>query len=415
MRYLKYKGYKVKQVMNLTDVDDKTIKGSTKERVPLTEYTLKYKEAFFDDINTLNIEKVEVYPEATKHIKEMTALIEKLLKKSYAYKGDDGSIYYDISKFKNYRKLANLELESLKQGERVKNDEYAKEKAQDFALWKAYDKEDGDVFWQTELGKGRPGWHIECSAMSMKYHGNSFDIHTGGVDLTFPHHTNEIAQSEGATGKKFVKYWVHNEHLLVNGRKMSKSFGNFFTLRDLLKKGHTPMAIRYVLLATHYRQQLNFTEDGLKAAENAVERLNNFIFKLRNVKSDTSNKTVDRLIEQTKIKFEKKMDDSLNISEALGVVFDFVRDINKLIDEDKISKKNAKDAIGLMKEIDSVIGVIDFKEESINKEITDLVKEREKARKEKDFARADKIRDKIKEKGFIIEDSSEGPRIKKIK
>ena len=412
-RYLKYKGYKVKQVMNLTDVDDKTIKGSRNRGIPLAEYTLKYKQAFFENIKTLNIGQVEVYPEATKHIREMVGLVKKLLKKGYAYQSGDGSIYYDISKFADYGKLAHLDMDGLKEGARIKHDEYAKEKAQDFALWKAYDNEDGDVFWQTELGKGRPGWHIECSAMSMKYLGNSFDIHTGGVDLIFPHHTNEIAQSEGATGKKFVNYWLHNEHLLVDGRKMSKSLGNFFTLRDLLNKCHKPMAIRYILLTTHYRQQLNFTEESLKAAENAVERLNNLIFNLRNVTSASDNKAADRLIEQTKIKFERKMDDDLNISEALAVIFDFVRDVNKLIDTNRISRKNAKDVIESMKKFDTVIGVIDFKEESIGKEILNLVNEREKARKEKDFAKADKIREKIKEKGFIIEDSKEGSRIRK--
>jgi len=412
-RYLKYKGYKVKQVMNLTDVDDKTIKGSRNRGIPLAEYTLKYKQAFFENIKTLNIGQVEVYPEATKHIREMVGLVKKLLKKGYAYQSGDGSIYYDISKFADYGKLAHLDMDGLKEGARIKHDEYAKEKAQDFALWKAYDNEDGDVFWQTELGKGRPGWHIECSAMSMKYLGNSFDIHTGGVDLIFPHHTNEIAQSEGATGKKFVNYWLHNEHLLVDGRKMSKSLGNFFTLRDLLNKCHKPMAIRYILLTTHYRQQLNFTEESLKAAENAVERLNNLIFNLRNVTSASDNKAADRLIEQTKIKFERKMDDDLNISEALAVIFDFVRDVNKLTDTNRISKKNAGDVISLMKKFDTVIGVIDFKEESIDKEILGLAEEREKARKEKDFARADKIREKIKEKGFIIEDSKEGSRIRK--
>ena len=378
-RYLKYKGYKVKQVMNLTDVDDKTIKGSRNRGIPLAEYTLKYKQAFFENIKTLNIGQVEVYPEATKHIREMVGLVKKLLKKGYAYQSGDGSIYYDISKFADYGKLAHLDMDGLKEGARIKHDEYAKEKAQDFALWKAYDNEDGDVFWQTELGKGRPGWHIECSAMSMKYLGNSFDIHTGGVDLIFPHHTNEIAQSEGATGKKFVNYWLHNEHLLVDGRKMSKSLGNFFTLRDLLNKCHKPMAIRYILLTTHYRQQLNFTEESLKAAENAVERLNNLIFNLRNVTSASDNKAADRLIEQTKIKFERKMDDDLNISEALAVIFDFVRDVNKLIDTNRISRKNAKDVIESMKKFDTVIGVIDFKEESIDKEILGLAEEREKA------------------------------------
>src|SRR3989338_1743942 len=226
-RYLKYKGYKVKQVMNLTDVDDKTIKGSRNRGIPLAEYTLKYKQAFFENIKTLNIGQVEVYPEATKHIREMVGLVKKLLKKGYAYQSGDGSIYYDISKFADYGKLAHLDMDGLKEGARIKHDEYAKEKAQDFALWKAYDNEDGDVFWETELGKGRPGWHIECSAMSMKYLCKTFDIHTGGTDTMFPHHENEKTQSEAAPGYKDVNNWLHCEHLMVEGKKMSKSLGNF--------------------------------------------------------------------------------------------------------------------------------------------------------------------------------------------
>ena len=409
-RYLKYKGYKIKQVMNLTDVDDKTIKGSINEGIPLAEYTLKYKQAFFEDIKTLNIEKVEVYPEATKHIREMVSLVKKLLKKGYAYKSEDGSTYYDISKFKDYGKLAHLDLKELKEGARIKHDEYEKEKAQDFALWKAYDDEDGNVFWQTEIGKGRPGWHIECSAMSMKYLGESFDIHLGGVDLIFPHHTNEIAQSEGATGKRFVKYWLHNEHLLVNGRKMSKSLGNFFTLRDLLKKGHSPMAIRYTLLTTHYRQQLNFTEESLKSAENTIQRLNDFMLKLEEAKESRSNKRVNGLISKTKKSFEKEMDDDLSISNALAVIFDFIREINKL----KIGRKDAEKIHKLMMDFNNVLGFIETKKEELDKDIEKLIKEREEARKNKNYKKADKIRNNLKKKGIILEDTPDGVRWKKI-
>jgi len=409
-RYLKYKNYKVKQIMNLTDVDDKTIKGSRKEGVVLAEYTLKYKEAFFEDIKKLNIENVEFYPEATKHIKEMVVLIKTLLNKKYAYKSDDGSIYYDISKFKNYGKLAHLDMKGLKKGARVKHDEYEKEKTHDFALWKAYDEEDGDVFWKTELGKGRPGWHIECSAMSMKYLGESFDIHTGGVDLIFPHHENEIAQSEAATKKKFVKYWIHNEHLLVDGKKMSKSLGNFYTLRDILKKGYNPKAIRYLLLSTHYRQKLNFTFKVLEAAKNSIDRLNNFVFNLKNIKETKDNKEVSALIKKVKEEFEKEMDDDLNISKALAVIFDFMRDVNKLI----ISKKDAKEIYNVMFNFNKVLGVLEEKEEKISKEIQDLINEREKARKNKDYKKADEIRNELRKKGFIIEDTKEGPRLKKV-
>jgi cysteinyl-tRNA synthetase len=262
-RWLEYRGFEVVHVMNITDVDDKTIKGSRKRNVPLREYTDYYMKAFFEDIDTLKIERANYYPRATEHIPEMVALIKRLMERGYAYKGEDGSIYYAISKFKEYGKLSRIKVDDLKAGARVKVDEYGKEEAQDFALWKAWTQEDGEVFWDTEIGKGRPGWHIECSAMSMKYLGETFDIHCGGVDNMFPHHENEIAQSEAATGKKFVNYWLHNEHLLVEGKRMGKRFGNYYTLRDLLKMGYDPKAIRYLLILTHYRQQFNFTFEGL--------------------------------------------------------------------------------------------------------------------------------------------------------
>jgi len=238
-RYLEYKGYEVTQVMNITDVDDKTIAGSRAKKVSLSEYTKKYIDAFFDDLDTLNIERADFYPEATTHIKEMVELVKKLLDKGFAYRSD-GDIYFKLSSFKDYGKLSKMKLENLKIGARVGKDEYEKEEASDFALWKGWDEKDGDVFWETEIGKGRPGWHIECSAMSMKYLGEHFDIHTGGIDNMFPHHENEIAQSESATGKKFVNFWLHSLHLIVEGKKMSKSLGNIYTLRDILEKGYNP-------------------------------------------------------------------------------------------------------------------------------------------------------------------------------
>src|SRR4030065_1580791 len=272
-RWLKHRGFKVTHVMNLTDVDDKTILGSKKQQIPLRQYTEFYAKAFFEDAKALNIEPADQYPRATEHIPEMTTLIKQLLCKGYAYKGEDDSIYYAISKFKEYGKLSKIRVQDLKKGVRVKTDEYAKEEAQDFALWKAWTAEDGDVFWETELGKGRPGWHIECSPMSMKYLGETFDIHFGGVDNIFLHHVNEIAQSQAATGKKFVNYWLHSAHLLVEGMKMAKRLGNFYTLRDLLNKGWNPVVIRYLLISTHYRQQLNFTIEGLEASKNAPQKL----------------------------------------------------------------------------------------------------------------------------------------------
>ncbi|MAG08510.1 cysteine--tRNA ligase [Candidatus Woesearchaeota archaeon] len=408
-RYLKYKGFKVKHVMNITDVDDKTIKRSKEQKISLKEFTKKYTKAFFDGLEALNIEPADVFPKATEHIKEMAGIIKKLEQKGIAYKSDDGSIYYNISKFKNYGKFANLKMEELKAGARVKQDEYEKGQLNDFALWKAWDKEDGNVFWEIEAGKGRPGWHIECSAMSMKYLGENFDIHTGGIDLIFPHHQNEIAQSEAATGKKFVGYWLHNEWLLVEGKKMSKSLNNFYTLRDLLEKDYNPVAVRYLLMSTHYRQRLNFTLDGLEAAKNSVARINDFIFSLKNVKGKENNKKVEGLIKKAKQRFESAMDNDLSVPGALAVVFDFIRDINK----EDISKSNAKDVINTIEGFDSVFGVLKDKEK-VPEAIKKLAEQREKARKEKDWDKADKIREQIKKKGFVVEDSETGARLKKI-
>ena len=394
--------------MNLTDVDDKTIKASQSLNIKLDDYTKKYKKAFFDDIDTLNIKRADIFPEATKHIKEMVALIKTLLKKGYAYKGDDGSIYYDISKFKDYDKLSRIKIKELKAGARVSQDEYEKDNASDFALWKAWDNDDKDVFWETELGKGRPGWHIECSVMSMKYLGNHFDIHTGGIDLIFPHHSNEIAQSEAATGEKFVNYWFHNEYILVDEKKMSKSSGNFFTLRDLVKKGYDSRAIRYALLSTHYKVPLNFTFKGLDSAKNSIERFDNFILKLQNEKSKKDNKNIDKLIKEVKVKFEKEMDDDLNISNALAAVFGFMNKINK----EKISKKDAEKIVDLMKDFDKVFGILKTEKEKISKDIKELIQKREEARKNKDYEKADKIRDTLRKKDIILEDTTEGVRWK---
>ena len=279
-RWLIQRGFKVTHVMNLTDIDDKTIKGSQTQKVPLRQFTEFYVKAFFEDIKALNIQPADVYPKATDHIPEMVALIKTLMAKGIAYKGEDGSIYYAISKFPDYGKLSKIKPAELKAGARVSQDEYTKEEAQDFAVWKAWTLEDGDVFWETELGKGRPGWHIECTAMSLRYLGETLDIHAGGVDLIFPHHENEIAQSESLTGKLFSRFWLHAEFLMVEGQKMSKSLGNYYTLRDLVAKGHAPEAIRYLLASVPYRKSLNFTMDGLKAAAVAIDRLRNFKLRL---------------------------------------------------------------------------------------------------------------------------------------
>jgi cysteinyl-tRNA synthetase len=415
-RWLQHRSFKVTHVMNLTDVDDKTIKGSQKQAKPLREYTDFYAKAFFEDIQALNIEPATVYPRATDHVPEMVTIIKTLLQKGVAYSGEDGSIYFAISKFPDYGKLSHLKTAELKAGARVSQDEYAKEEAQDFALWKAYTAEDGDVYWETELGKGRPGWHIECSAMSMKYLGETFDIHCGGVDNMFPHHENEIAQSEASTGKTFVLYWMHNEHLLVEGKKMAKRLGNFYTLRDLLAKGLDPLAIRYLLLSTHYRQQFNFTFEALDAAKKAIERIANLQWRLQDANGKGGSQELERLIRTIQTCFGDAMDDDLNVSVALASLFDFVRDINNMLDSNALSKEEAAKISGLIADFDKVLGVIPKpKEETLPAEAQDLIKKREEARKAKDWKTADSARAQLNAMGITIEDTAQGVRWKREK
>jgi len=412
-KYMKYKGLKVKHVMNITDVDDKTIRGSKKEGKSLKEFTRFYEKEFLQDLETLNIQKADIMPRATEHIKEMVAMIEKLKENKYIYEKDK-STYYSIMKFKNYGQLAKLDAENLKQnadGRLQDADEYDKENPRDFALWKGHSSDDGDVFWESSIGKGRPGWHIECSAMSSKYLGDNFDIHTGGVDLIFPHHTNEIAQAEAASDKKFVNYWIHNAHLIVNGEKMSKSAGNFFTLRDLLDKGYNPKAIRYELLSTHYRQRLDFQEKNMENVKNTLDRFKELIIKLDNVTSDKDNKKIHALIDKVKKEFENHMDDDLNIAGALSEIFTFIREVNKI--SEQISKKDAQDVKETLLSFDSVLGVMEFDDMKIPAEIKKLAEERLKAREDKDFDKSDKIRDEIKKKGYSLDDTKEGYIIKK--
>lgn len=417
-RVLEYAGYKVTQVMNLTDVDDKTIRGAKEAGVSLKAFTEKYTTAFFEDLETLNIEKAEHYPKATEHIEEMVGIIKKLLGKGYAYKTAEGDIYYEIAKFGEYGKLSHFKLKKLETGKsgRVKADEYGKDNVRDFALWKAWDEEDGDVFWETEFGRGRPGWHIECSGMSTKYLGETFDMHTGGIDNMFPHHENEIAQSEAASGKKFVNYWMHCDHLIVDGKKMSKSLGNFYTLRDLTEKGNGPKAIRYMLINAHYRQQLNFTIAGIGAAKKSVERLNEFVQRAGEADGG-ENKEIKKLVEKHKTGFEKFIFDDLNVPPALAVVFDFVREVNKLIDEGKAGKKNAKEILEFMKKVDSILGVMSFetrKKADVGRDIEALIEERELHRKNKDWAKADGIRDRLLEKGIALSDTPGGVKWRKV-
>ena len=410
-RWLKYKGFNVTQVQNLTDVDDKTIRGSRTAGLPLRDYTQKYKDAFFEDLKTLNIEPAEFYPAATDCIPEMIALIEKLFEKGFAYKSDDGSVYFAIDRFKEYGKLAHLDREGMRAGARVAQDEYDKENAADFALWKGYDADDGDVVWDSPWGKGRPGWHIECSAMSMKYLGETFDLHTGGVDNIFPHHEDEIAQSEGANGKPYSKYWMHCAHLQVDGKKMSKSLGNFYTLREVLDKGFTGREIRYELLGTHYRQSLNFTFDSLTAARAALARLDEFYAKLKDAAgNETAVAALPDWAVELKNRFEAALDDDLNIAGALGALFDGVHEGNKNFPMDA---KTSAGVSALWKKLDSVLGFLEPPAVEAPAEIIQMAEARAAAKKAKNFSEADRLRAAIADAGWILQDTPTGPKLKK--
>lgn len=418
-RTLEFFGYEVEQVMNLTDVDDKTIRGATRENVSLDAYTKPFKEAFFEDIKTLNIEPAEHYPAATDYIEQMIAMIEKLLDKGFAYKGADGSVYYAIEKFKHYGCLSHLKLDELKSGasERVASDEYEKDNVADFVLWKSYDPErDGKIYWESPFGKGRPGWHLECSAMAMEILGETIDIHCGGVDNMFPHHENEIAQSEACSDRTFVKWWLHSEHLIVDNKKMSKSLGNFFTLRDLLDKGYTGTQVRYMLLQTHYKTQLNFTLDGLEAVKHSLQRLQDFVFRLQSIEEGDTHHEVDALIDKALHGFAHGLADDLNISVALASLYDFVREVNGRIDQQRLGKTDAEKVLEFLKRLNAVLGVIEFdiQEETIPDDLVKALDDRLAARANKDWAKADQLRDFIQGRGYVIEDSSTGSRLKKV-
>ena len=413
-RWIQYKGMKVTQVQNLTDVDDKTIRGSREAGKPLREFTQTYKDAFFADLKVLNIEPAEHYPAATDCIPEMIALIEKLFEKGLAYKSDDGSVYFPIDKFPTYGKLAHLDREGMRAGARVDQDEYDKDNAADFALWKGYVEDDGDVVWDSPWGKGRPGWHIECSAMSEKYLGKTFDLHTGGVDNIFPHHEDEIAQSEGANGCMYSKYWMHCAHLMVEGKKMSKSEGNFFTLREILDKGYTGREIRYELIGTHYRKSLNFTFDSLNANRAALARLDEFHAKLQECVNETGNSKLEIQLPDWAIEMEKRfsaaLDDDLNIAGALGALFDGLHDGNK---EFPMVGKTALAVSNLWKKLDTVLGFLEPPKEEIPAELLEMAEARATAKANKDWAEADRLRDAVAAAGWIIQDTPTGPKLKK--
>lgn len=407
-RYLKYSGYNVKHVMNITDVDDKIIRDSQAQGKSLKDFTEFYTEGFYADRDALNIAPADIYTKATDYIKEMLELTEKLVENGHAYISDDGSAYFSIKGDNEYGKLSHFKLSDLKENAegRIKKDEYDKDNATDFALWKAWDDNDGNVFWnpseilgkETKLAKGRPGWHIECSAMSMKELGNSFDIHTGGVDLIFPHHENEIAQSECATGHEFVKYWMHNEHLMVDSKKMSKSLGNFYTLRDLIEKEINPIAFRYWLYTGHYGTKVNFTIEAVMGSQTALGRLYGAYKELGDSTGEVNKEYKD--------KFVLHMDDNLNTPSALALVWDLLKDA-------AISDADKKATI---LDFDNVFGFgfANLKEEIIPTEIDTLAKERETARENKDWAKSDELRDKIKELGYEIKDIDVGYKISKL-
>jgi len=418
-RYLEYNGFAVKQVMNFTDVghmfedvdigEDKMEAAVMREKKDPWSVAEFYIKAFLEDAKKMNFEEPMVRPRATDHINEMIELVEKLIEKGYAYVVN-GSVYFDVAKFKDYGKLSGNTIEKLKIGAGGKV-EYNPDKRNqfDFALWINDPKH--IMNWKSPwCEKGYPGWHVECSAMAMKYLGETIDIHSGGVDNLFPHHENEIAQSEAATDKKFVNYWLHCEHLLVEGQRMGKSLGNYYTLSDMIAKGYEANALRYVLLSTHYRQQLNFTFEGLEAAKNAIERLLNFVRRLMQADGKGCGEKIKQLMDRVQKDFEEAMDDDLNIGPALAALFDFVRDVNKLMDDNMLSKEEAQEVYKLMMRFDKVLGVIGEvkKEEKLSREAEELIQKREEARKAKDWKAADKIREQLKAMGVIIEDTPQG-------
>jgi len=413
-RYIKFCGFGVTQVQNLTDVDDKTIRSSIEQGLPLKEYTKTYIDAFFEDLAKLNIEPAEHYPAATDYIDEMISIINVLFEKGYAYQSEDGSVYYSIDKFAEYGKLAHLDREGMQSGARVSQDEYDKDNAADFALWKAYVPEDGDVVWDSPWGRGRPGWHIECSAMSMKLLGDSFDIHTGGVDNIFPHHEDEIAQSEAATGKPYSKYWMHCGYLVVDGKKMSKSLGNFYTLREILDMGYSGREVRYELLSSHYRQSLNFAFKSLDANRAALKRLDEFYATLTEaVGAETAAGTLPGWAANTKAHFAEAMDDDMNISGAMASIFDMVHAGNKAMAETPLSGGEALAVIALWKELDTVLGLLIPVEEEVIPEVNALLEARAVARAEKNWEESDRIRDRLAELGWMVKDTPEGPKLRK--
>jgi cysteinyl-tRNA synthetase len=419
-RFLRLRGFNMQHVMNLTDVDDRIIQNAAAAGVSIRAYTEKFVQAFFADCKTLSVEAPEHWIRATDNIDDMVTLIQRLQKNTYTYESE-GSIYYRIAKFKNYGKLSKIDLAGMQDNMRIDNDRYEKESARDFALWKA--PKPGEHFWETPIGAGRPGWHIECSAMAMKYLGETLDIHTGGVDLSFPHHENEIAQSEGATGKQFVRYWMHAEHLLVEGEKMSKSAGNFFTLRDLFAKGYKPSALRFALCSVPYRRQLNFTFEGLQQAASSVERLRNFAARLKNEKFPPgAPSAMTERAAKADDDFDAGLSDDLNTAQALAAMYDFVREANIAMDKGEFNQSDIAAAEKFLADFDKVFAILEdddaakLKEigydsgdsDTSGAEIEKLVAARQAARQRRDFPESDRIRKELLDRGIILEDTKDG-------
>ncbi|MCZ6486274.1 MAG: cysteine--tRNA ligase [Acidobacteria bacterium] len=411
-RYIKYKGFPILHVMNITDVDDKIIRKAGEAGVPISEYTNRYVQAFLEDIEKLRIEKPDVTPFATEHIDDMVDLVLKLRDKGHTYESD-GSTYYRINTFGDYGKLSRLDLSHTQPEDRVDSDEYTKENPRDFVLWKA--RKEGEAFWDTPLGPGRPGWHLECSTMSMKYLGESFDIHCGGVDLIFPHHENEIAQSEAATNKPFVSHWIHSEFLLVESNKMSKSEGNQYTLQDLMERGCDPLAIRYLLQSVHYRKQLNFSFAGVEQARSALRRIHDFLLRVGEVPHDRpENPDLSQRVGKTRSDFLAGLDEDLNTSVALGVLFELIKDTNILLERQEVGTANRDQILSLFADANQVFAVLETEEsQTEDQEILGLIQERKEARRQRDFRRADEIRDLLASRGIVLEDTKAGTRWKR--
>lgn len=414
-RYLEFKGFRVTYVMNITDVEDRIIARSQEMGVTIDEYTAQYIEALWEDFDALGCARPHVVPRATRHIPEMVEIIEQLIERSHAYRSD-GSVYYRISSFPPYGKLSKINLAGNIAGasERIDTDRYEKEDVRDFALWKAAGSPD-EIAWDTSLGRGRPGWHIECSAMSMKYLGETFDIHTGGIDLVFPHHENEVAQSEGATGKPFVRYWLHAEHLKVDGETMSKSKGNYYTYRDLTALGFSPVAIRYFLLSVPYRKQLNFTLEALRGVEKTVASLQDFHARLIETRTEPgTDLTFREAVQRAAEEFELGLDDDLNTSVALAAIHTLSREVNTALDNCQLREDDKREVLALLERFDSVLNIFSRVERPmLDEEVQRLIDERQEARRRREWARADAIRDDLFNRGILLEDTRDGVRWKR--